>query len=146
MECCIKYDSFLRIGKAVVGVIILIFGGMIYVIFGPEHLLMFRWFNSIGLDSHIEHLRSLYGDISIYWWIKYNIPAALWLFSYLFIIDSIWGKEKSNIYLYFISILPILAILSELLQAIKLIPGTFDYIDLVGYLIAIILFLIIKKF
>jgi hypothetical protein len=43
------------------------------------------------------------------------------------------------------SIVPIMALGSELLQYFKLIPGTFDIKDLMSYLCAIIFFLIINK-
>lgn len=146
MDGRLENISILRISKSLAGVLLLIIGGMIYIIFRPDNLVMFSWFDGIGLTPYIEYLRTEYGDISIYSWIKYNMPAALWLFSYIFIIDSIWGKEKSIIFSYFIYVLPILALLSELMQAINLLPGTFDYMDLASYLIAIIVFLILKKF
>ena len=81
----------------------------------------------------------------LFGWVKFNMPAGLWLLAYMFMIDSVWGKEKNYVYLYFLYILPFLAITSELMQISGLLPGTFDVMDLFCYVFAILLFVIIKK-
>ena len=73
------------------------------------------------------------------------MPAGLWLFSYLFIIDSVWGNYKRSVYKCFLCTLPIMAITSELLQYFGILSGTFDFLDLMSYISAIFLFIFIKK-
>ena len=73
------------------------------------------------------------------------MPAGLWLFSYLFIIDSVWGNYKKSVYNCFLCTLPIMAITSELLQYFSILSGTFDFLDLMSYISAIFLFIFIKK-
>ena len=73
------------------------------------------------------------------------MPACLWLFSYMFVMDALWNDENNMIYQVFIYVLPVVAILSELLQLVNIIPGTFDLLDLASYAISIILFITIKK-
>jgi hypothetical protein len=107
---------------------------------------MFSWFEKLGLSTSVEYLRNTYGEHSIFAWVKYNLPAALWLFSYLFIMDSIWANHPNKtIYWIFMSLVPIMAFSSEILQYFSLIPGTFDFKDLLSYFYAIIFFLIINK-
>jgi len=138
-------ECILRISEITFGLIALLIGGLIYIVFRDEHLLMFRWFDELGLSMFLGNLRAEYGHHNLYGWIKDSMPAGLWLFSYLFIIDSIWWKEKGIVYMCFIYVLPIVSIGSEIMQYYKIIPGTFDVLDICSYLCAVILFLLIKK-
>lgn len=133
-----------RVWEATIGIVVLIIGGAIYVLYRNEHLLMFDWFQYLGISDYINRLRAEANGLSLYEWVKYSMPAGLWLFSYMFIIDSIWGKGSNALYKSFLYVLPVLAILSELMQCIKILPGTFDIMDLISYVLAIIVFLIIK--
>jgi hypothetical protein len=82
---------------------------------------------------------------NVYEWVKYNLPAGLWLFAYMFVLDAVWGKDKNCVSMYFLYVLPLLAVASEFMQFVGLLPGTFDIMDLVSYISATILFVIIKK-
>lgn len=132
--------------KILLSIILTLFGGLIYVLYRDKSLLMFSWFESIGLNSVVDYIRDKNVMIEPYYWIKYNLPAGLWLFSYMFIIDAIWSDSKSVNRKMFIWILPAVALLSELMQIFGLCPGTFDIFDLLSYLLAIILFKIIKYY
>lgn len=130
--------------KSSLAIVLLIFGGFIYVIFRSEDLLMFNWFRSLGLNNIVIKLRDGYGLMNIQDWVKYNMPAGLWLFSYMLVIDSIWDDSNSSAYKYFITILPVFAIISEVMQFFQILPGTFDIMDVIIYVFAIFLFLTIK--
>ena len=106
---------------------------------------MFDWFRGLGISNFINSIRVDSDKQNLYGWLKNSMPAGLWLFSYLLIIDSIWGKKKIAVYWCFLYILPVIAILSELMQYFKLLPGTFDIIDLLSYGFAIVLFILIKE-
>ena len=134
-----------RIVKAIIGVAVLTIGGLIYICYRSESLLMFDWFYGLGLTDYIEDIRNGVEMPNVYGWVKYNMPAGLWLFAYMFVIDSIWGKDKNNVYLYFLYVLPLLAIVSELMQYVGMIPGSYDSMDLLCYVSFIFLFLIINK-
>ena len=136
-----------KVTKYGLSILLLSLGGLIYIIYRPTELIMFDWFQEIGIENIIKHLRLNYDDINIYEWIKYNLPAGLWLFSYMFIIDAIWDNDNnSKSYLLFLSITPIASILSEILQFFGLLHGTFDIKDILAYIGAIILFITIKFF
>ena len=138
-------DILTRILEAIIGVAVLVVGGLIYVRYRSESLIMFDCFRGLGLTEDIENFRNNVEMPNVYGWVKYNMPAGLWLFAYMFIIDSIWGKDKNNVYRCFLYILPFLAIISEVMQYVGILPGTFDYMDLLSYILSIILFTIIKK-
>lgn len=132
--------------KISIAAIALLIGGFIYIIFRPETLIMFSWFDSLGMSNIINKLRNLYGDNSIYSWVKYNMPAALWLFSYLYVIDAIWTDNKNTIlYKSFLLLMPCIAVASEFMQLFRIIPGTYDTMDVVSYIFAIITFYIINN-
>ena len=133
-----------RIMEAIVGLVALTIGGLIYIRYRSESLLMFTWFHDLDLSDYINEIRAYKSHNGLTSWMVFSMPAGLWLFSYLLIIDSIWGKETRLFYSYFILILPIAALTSELLQYLNVLPGTFDYLDMLSYVLATILFKILK--
>lgn len=144
MSLVVKYPHLVRTIKMFLAFVALFIGGMIYVVFRSKSLLMFSWFEALGLSPMIDAIRIDYGDKSLYAWIRYSFPAALWLLSYLLVVDSIWGEQKNREYAVFIIALPVIAILSEVLQGLGILPGASDILDIISYLLAITLFIIIK--
>jgi hypothetical protein len=70
--------------------------------------------------------------------IRYNLPDGLWLYSFTSAQQTIWGEEITLKNLIWVLLVPIIAFLSELLQSLGLVRGTFDFLDLVIYAIATI--------
>lgn len=138
-------DVFIRIAEAAIGLVALTIGGLIYIRYRSESLLMFDWFHNLGLSDSIEDFRSNSEMPNVYDWVKYNLPAGLWLFAYMCVIDAVWGKDKNRVSMYFLYVLPLLAVASEFMQFVGLLPDTFDAMDLLSYVSAILLFVIIKK-
>jgi hypothetical protein len=60
----------------------------------------------------------------------YSLPNGLWVYSFVYSISLIWIHEKHIIKYFWITLVLILAIGSEIGQGIGFVPGTFDYIDL----------------
>lgn len=107
---------------------------------------MFNWFENINISYYTDLIRLRFENIPINSWAKYNMPAALWLGSYLLIIDAIWESSTFRIpYLVFCYSLPVIAILSEVLQLVHIIPGTFDILDIISYSLITIIYLIFKR-
>ncbi|MCR4768959.1 MAG: hypothetical protein K5874_01940 [Bacteroidaceae bacterium] len=140
----IEKATWIRTLKATIGITALIVGGLLYVIFRSKSLLMFEWFRMIGLSDMVENLRTKNSGFNLYEWVKDSLPAGLWLFSYLFVIDSLWGYDKNLVYYLFLSVLPAIAICSEFMQFSGMLSGTFDYMDLISYMAAILIFILIK--
>ena len=120
--------------------VIFITGGLIYVIFRTKTLYMFSWFNYLNLGNIVDFLRLNYGTSQINEIIKFCLPDGLWLFSYLLTIKAIHKTDKDVITIIFYVSLPVIAIGSEVLQFLNLIPGVFDIYDFTCYICAIILF------
>ena len=139
-----QYTNRQRIVKVVLSFAILIIGGLIYVGFRDKSLLMFRWFEQLGISGEVDTFRNLVNSEGIYGWVKNSLPDGLWIFAYMFLVDAIWNGSKSISSYIFIFSLPCFALLSELLQYFSLFPGVFDWVDVASYLFAILLYVIIK--
>jgi hypothetical protein len=145
MTISLNKKDLSRIVEAAIGLVALVIGGLIYIRYRNESLLMFDWFQELRISNIIGEYRVDVDKSSVYEWVKYNMPAGLWLFSYMFIIDSLWGNDNNAVYRCFLYVLPIMALVSELMQLFKILPGTYDFMDLFSYVLAILLFIIIKK-
>ncbi|HPR32544.1 MAG TPA: hypothetical protein PLK12_10625 [Prolixibacteraceae bacterium] len=69
-------------------------------------------------------------------WILYNLPDALWLYAFLSALTYVWDGERSGKGARWLLLALFLALFSESLQALSLIPGTFDVWDAGAYLLA----------
>ncbi len=117
----------------------LIIGGMLYLGYRSQELLMFRWANFLGLSCFVSSWRKFCFQYPLPEWCYYALPDGLWMLSYILLINLIWDDRtwKSRIWRY---ALPAIAITSELLQLLNPYFGTFDIMDIVCYLGAVILF------
>ena len=128
-------------------VIPILIGSSIYLIYRSETLIMFGWFNALGVSDLVSKLRnfSLFNS-QIPLWIKYSLPDGLWVYSLTSLMIIIWRDVKSKSKYYWIASSIIIAIVIELGQYLRLIPGTYDILDIILCLIAFSLsFLILYK-
>lgn len=133
-----------RVAKSLFALAAFFAGGLIYLAYRSETLQMFRWAEAVGASPLVDVLRESANGQNLYEWVKYSLPDGLWLFAYMFIIDSIWNGDKGKTAQSFIYILPVIALLSELSQCFHLLPGVFDLADLASYCGAVLLFWILK--
>jgi hypothetical protein len=110
-------------------------GGMIYVFFRPESIMMFNWFPLLGV---VHKQVNVFRTIHIPDFLVYSIPDGLWLFSYILLIGVIWNFNYHRC-MFLIMLLPIYAITHEILQLYHLVPGYFDILDFVVYVVATLL-------
>ena len=139
-----QYTTSQRIVKVILSFTILIIGGLIYVGFRDKSLLMFNWFENLGISGEVDLFRDLVNSEGVYGWVKNSLPDGLWIFAYMFLVDAIWNGSKSLSSYIFIFSLPFFALLSEFLQYFGLFPGVFDWVDVASYLFAILLYVITK--
>ena len=109
-------------------------GTLIYLLFRPTHLTVFHWVEALGLYSLILKARAFL-DISYYMpeWFVYSLPNGLWAYSFMFFMSFIWGDVKSFIKTFFIVLVVVLSVGSELSQLLSLVPGTFCLTDVFFY-------------
>ena len=122
----------------------LLIGGLLYIAF-RSHLRMFRWFDQLGLSELVSDIRELTSPIAHYVpdWIIYSLPDALWIYSFTSVHQILWKDSKIAMrVLFLMSIL--LGCGAEVMQSLGLISGTFDWMDFILCLLAVI-FSIIKQ-
>lgn len=122
-----------------VGVIIAL-GGMLYVLYRPENLLMFNLLDGLGLMPLVEHFREIAHSVVLPDFVIYSLPAGLWTASYLLAMYLTTKYQSKKIRLMLALPLPISAILLEFMQLFGWCPGTFDIYDLICYIVPLILF------
>ncbi len=115
----------------------IIFGGIIYLLFRSDSLMMFHWTDAIGLKPVLDNMRDYCMTIQInnMNWFFFSLPDGLWVYSFTSFMLIVWGSEFSKHSLFWISIGPILAMGGEIGQALGLVRGTFDPSDLLLCLI-----------
>lgn len=123
----------------------LIAGITIYLLFRPASLKVFSWLDYLNIDFINSDLRktafrhhNLFPD-----WFLYALPDGLWIFSYVSLMLCIWNFRINVSSLFWISIVPLVAIFSELGQLFHMVPGTFDTSDLLFYCLGMVLPLLI---
>jgi hypothetical protein len=119
-----------RASNVAVSILLLVVGGVIYALWRSRSLLMFQWFDAIGIAPLIDRCRGYVHFIHIAAWIRYSLPDALWASSGVFLFSAIWIGSRSPVAHIWICIGPLLAIGGELAQGVHLIPDTFDFNDL----------------
>ena len=73
-------------------------------------------------------------------WIKFNLPDGLWFYAFLSALLFIWIENVSGHFGLWLVIVTILSFFSEVLQLYNILPGTFDWQDLLAYSLAILFF------
>ena len=126
--------------KLPLGMMLLLTGGMTYLLFRPQTLLMFHVTDALGLSAVINSMRKGISS-QLPEFIIYNLPGALWAAAYILTIDSLMFRQSVMPRILVSGIIPVIGAVSELLQLIGLLPGTFDVADLLCYLIPYLLYL-----
>ena len=123
-------------------VVMLILGGAVYLLFRTKQLIMFHVTDALGLTDTIDSWRKTTADIKLPEWSVYVLPNALWAGAYVIVTDAILQSHRRTIRLMAASIIPLLGIMAEIMQAAGLIPGTFDWLDIMAYALPYIIYII----
>jgi len=117
----------------------LILGGLIYILFRSEKLIMFRWLDFLSFS--FQNIRALTLGFRNYLpdWFIFSLPDGLWIFSYMSLVLLIWKNKINYRNIIWIVIIPLLVVASEIGQLMNIIQGTFDYNDIVFYIMGAIL-------
>lgn len=106
----------------------LLLGGLIYILFRSENLLMFSWIKFCKIYSIISFFREHNFTKYLPQWFLYSFPDALWVYSFCCFFKIIWIKE-TKIFFILSGIIIVLSLITELMQHTKIIAGTFDLTD-----------------
>jgi len=128
----------LEIKKALLGSLALFVGGMIYVVWRGQNLVMFAWFDTLGLSDSVARLRDYAAPYSrvLPHWFYYCLPQALWFFSGLLLLSCIWRGAGTREGVAWVAVFFIIGSAFESGQLLGLVPGYFDAGDTVLLAIA----------
>ena len=108
-------------------------GGFTYIIFRPETLNLFHWLRCLGIDYGVLRFKGSLLEISpAESFLIFCLPNGLWLLSGLIVIGLLW-KNKPKIFLFYSAFAFAVPALSEIGQLLKIVPGTYDALDLLAY-------------
>jgi hypothetical protein len=128
-----QHERFYLLPEAILSIIL---GGFIYIMFRTDSLVMFGWFEQLGISEYIHDLRGN-GNISYTGAIRTfinTVPGGLWTFSYSVFLLLIWNMEINSRNVFYFIFIPVAAIASEIFQLTGIISGTFDYLDIISYM------------
>ena len=113
----------------------------LYILFRPTTLLMFHWIKALGLMDSVQLMRASVISLEnlLPGWFIYSLPFGLWILAYLVFIEGIWANTQSQKRLLWLWCVPGIAISAEFLQINQIIPGSFDWEDLIIIISAIII-------
>jgi hypothetical protein len=114
-------------------------GGLIYVCWRDPNLMMFRWFRALGWEPIVLQLRraTAAGMTTLPFWFVYSLPDGLWVYALTAFMGHVWSGSRARVVrIAFLGAGPVLGAGSELGQLARLVPGSFDWTDLVFYLAA----------
>ena len=130
----------------VAGVLMLLAGGMVYLLCRPHTILINHVASYLGFDPLLANMRDWMQTHRLsHLWV-YSLPAGLWAASYVTIVHAFSKSLSLFERLSFAALMPLVGALSELLQGIGLVPGTFDPIDIVCYITPYLLYFAIMLF
>jgi hypothetical protein len=99
---------------------------LIYYLFRENNILIYKWFSFLPRNSNII---SFSNKSAWFNFLRYNIPDGLLVLSGLLFLRLIWHEQLKTFLIYRACFLSA-AFLLETLQISDLIPGTFDFYDL----------------
>lgn len=116
------------------GILLLVSGGLLYVLYRPQTLLLFHVADSMGFLPAIDRWRTCASAWHPPTFVVYSLPAGLWALSYVLIAMVPAGAFSGRGRVAALSLVPVLGAVSELMQAFSVLPGTFDWADLALYI------------
>jgi hypothetical protein len=86
-------------------------------------------------DELVKILRTIFIPYSKYinGFTLYSLPTMLWTFSFAYMVSVMWTKkDEEKVKIFFLILVFLVSILSEIGQAFNIVPGVFDFSDVVA--------------
>ncbi len=115
----------------------IVVGGALYLLFRPQTLLMFSVIDALGLHAMVDSLRHSFSSLCPPAFVLNSLPGGLWALSFVLFIDVLFARCHPLKRFLWTLVIPLSGVVSELMQAVGWLPGTFDTADLLCYLLPI---------
>ncbi|SFI40004.1 hypothetical protein SAMN04487775_101127 [Treponema bryantii] len=117
-------------------IISLFIGGSIYLFYRSHTLIMFSWLRFLNLEKYFTQ-NTFNSNSTFLSFCVYSLPNGLWSFSAILLFGIVW-KNSIRHFLFFSIVFTLVNLLFEFLQLFNVIPGTFDFIDILVLLISLL--------
>lgn len=111
-------------------------GCCIYLFYRSHTLLMFSWLRLIDLEKYCTQ-KSFNPNSLLLSFCVFSLPNGLWSFAAILLFGIVWKYSIIRFFFYSIGF-TLGNLLFEFLQLFKIIPGTFDCIDILVLLISLL--------
>ena len=111
-------------------------GAAIYLFFRTTSLLVFHWLSAVNLLEPTLIVRGWLAEITLPNWLLYSVPDGLWVYAVTSWMILIWQRRPPFLWL-FVGVA--LGLGGELGQAIGIVPGTYQHLDIVSYIAGFLL-------
>lgn len=125
------------------GMALLTAGGCIYLLQRPTSLLLFRVVDALGAKAWLDGVRETVSAWPEF--VVYSLPGGLWSAAYVLLADVLFSSFSTATRLAWTAVIPAAGLLSELMQAVGLCPGTPDAADAWCYVLPYIIYVITLK-
>ena len=125
--------------KTIFGVVLVLIGGMGYLLFRPTRLLIYQLACCTGMEPLLRQWREHTLQWDLPEWVVYCLPDGLWSAGYVLIVSGLFRPHPLKWLVA--GIIPLVGALSELAQWMGMLPGRFDVVDIVCYLLPYALYL-----
>lgn len=117
-------------------------GTGVYLLFRTPTLLVFDWLDAVGLCEPVMSMRRYLSDVQPPDWLLYSLPDGIWVYAATAWLAIIWRRSPCWPWL---SVPVVLAVGTEAGQAIGLVPGTHQHLDVVFYVGGFLLALLQRR-
>ena len=117
----------------------LLIGGVVYILFRPDTYFSQYIFNKLNFIPVIDSEPTL-----IIKFIKYYLCDILWAYSLTFAVLFVFQNE-TNRFIASLSICIVFEMITEFVQLWNLIPGTFDFVDMVNECVTTLIIIFVCK-
>lgn len=128
-----QHQKWITTTKVLLAVLFLTCGCCIYLFFRSKSLNIYQWVVILGTSDIVDSCRRYVQDCTIPDFVRFSLPDGLYCAAYILLMDAIWSEDKGFIKFVIMSLVPVITIVSEILQYVGLLRGTFDVSDLVCY-------------
>jgi len=131
-----KPSNIFILGNVILPIVL---GGFIYVAWRKDTLLIFSWFQYLGLGSAVFRLRVLLAPFyeHIPKFILFCLAVGLWVYSLTFFMGWLWNSSSKLAFIFWVSIASVLGAGGELAQSFDIVQGYFDFSDLLACILAV---------
>lgn len=126
-------------------VVLLFLGGATYLLFRPRTILMFKVVDAIGIGGKVDKWREEMAGVHLPDFMVDCLPNGLWVAAYILLIDGLLHSQAKRVRVIGATVIPLAGVVAEIMQAMGVLPGTFDFMDIACLLVPLLVYVLICK-